>query len=340
MNLHISYKSAKTPDVEREFQHQVRKLERRLQVFRPELVSLHGIVEQNSGREGTLISLNLRLPSGQMATQEAGSPPVAAVKQAFSELLQQLVKHKELLRGQRHRHRGKEAGAVPFETTVAAVHPPAITDTDVRDYLSVNLSRLERYIEREIRHRENSGALRREAVSGAEVIDEAIANALGDDEERPEVVSLERWMYRLATRAINKLSAPGEQVTMVHLEDSVRRPNVRASDEAQLQFHQPDEAMTAENVIADRSVPTPEEVAYSDEMVALIETALKGARPQEREAFILSALEGFTVKEIAAIAERDPKLVESDIQTARERLRKALPASAPLRHAVLRSKTA
>src|SRR5579885_3151939 len=42
MNVHISYKGLeKTPDVETTVQHYLKKLERRLQLFRPELVSLH-----------------------------------------------------------------------------------------------------------------------------------------------------------------------------------------------------------------------------------------------------------------------------------------------------------
>ena len=67
MNVHFSYKVNKTPDIEKEINQQIEKIRKRLQVFRPELIHLKGIVEQNSAREGFLVSLNLRLPSGQMA---------------------------------------------------------------------------------------------------------------------------------------------------------------------------------------------------------------------------------------------------------------------------------
>jgi len=70
MNVHISYKVPKTPEIEKEIQHRTGKIQKRLQVFRPELVHLKGAVEENSPREGTTVSLNLRLPSGQMAAQE------------------------------------------------------------------------------------------------------------------------------------------------------------------------------------------------------------------------------------------------------------------------------
>lgn len=340
MNLHISYKTSKSADLEREFQTQTQKLGRRLQVFRPELIHLHAKVEENSAPQGTVVSLDLKLPSGNLAAKEHGSPATAAVKGAFAELLKQLTRHKEMLRGQRHRHRAKEGEGVPFETTIAAVHAPKVSDGDVSTWVNANVERLQRYIARELRHREVNGMLRAGSLSVDEVMGEAIASALGDGEEKPELLSLERWLYRLAKQAIDKLTIDGEPVAAVHLEESVRKQNVRASDEPQLQFHQPDEMMTEETIIADRSVPTPEEVYYSEEMVAMVETALAGASPEEREAFILSAIEGFTLKEIAAIAERPTREVEAHLLAARERLQRALPRSTPLRAQLLRSKSA
>src|SRR6201994_827992 len=95
MNVHVSYKAGKTPDVEREFQHQLQKLERRLQVFKPELVHLHGILTQENSHSASA-TLNLRLPSGQVAAQRSGENALAAVKSAFTDLVSQVTKHKEL----------------------------------------------------------------------------------------------------------------------------------------------------------------------------------------------------------------------------------------------------
>ena len=80
MNVHISYELRKTPDLEKEINHLVEKLRKRLQIFRPELLHLKGMVEQSSPREGTIVSLNLRLPSGQLAAQRSARTPVAAIK--------------------------------------------------------------------------------------------------------------------------------------------------------------------------------------------------------------------------------------------------------------------
>ncbi len=79
MNVHVSYKVHKTPDIEKEVSHQIEKIQKRLHVFRPELVHLKAVIDQNSAREGALASLNLRLPSGQLAVEEKAPTQMAPV---------------------------------------------------------------------------------------------------------------------------------------------------------------------------------------------------------------------------------------------------------------------
>jgi RNA polymerase sigma factor (sigma-70 family) len=329
MNVHFSYKDRKTPDVEKEINHLIEKLRKRLQVFRPELVHLKGVVEQNSAREGIVVSLNLRLPSGQMAVQKSASTAAAAMKAAADDLLQQLIKHKDILRNthkwQRHRVADfRPPSQVPFERTVAAVQVPTASSDDIRSYVNANLGRLERFVERELYFRETAEELPPDSLTKEEVVDEAIARALGDGLEKPERLALEPWLYRLAILAIDDLASAPEGAS-VHLEDSARKPNVSASDEPDLQFHQPDETLTGENVIADRRTATPEDIAYSDEMITLVQFALEGATRPDREAFLLHAVEGFSEQEIAAITDRNPEEVRSSIAKTREHLRRTGP---------------
>ena len=341
MNVHISYKTAKARDVEREFAHHIQKLDRRLLVFRPELVHLHGIVDQGSSLRGeTSISLNLRLPSGQLASQQSGATAVLAMKAAFNELLKQLTKHKDLLRGFHRRARRKasngHAKQVPFEETFAAVHPAVASARDINSFINANLPKLERFIARELRYRISQGQLEPETMDPKEVLDEVVATALGEDDNKPELLTLERWMYRLALEAINHLGDNGaEQENAIPLERSERKRNVTGSDEAELQFHQPDETLLAESVIADRRQATPEEITYSDEMVGMVEAALRGARKEDREAFILYAIEGFTVDEIAATTERKDDDVRTSINNARTHLKRTLHIANPFKEKLL-----
>jgi len=333
MNVHFSYRTHKNPAVEKEIQHHIEKLQKRLQVFRPDLIHLKGSVEEISAREGTCVSLNLRLPSGQMAAQKSAPTDAAAVKTAFEDLLQQVTKHKDLLRSSHKWQRGKRGtsarpGAIvheiPFEETLAAVFPPTVSDDDVRSYVNANLARLERFVEREIYFREAQEVIAPDTITKDEVVDETIAAALDGAEEKPERLALEPWLYRLALRALDQLSRTDESNgNAVHLEESARLPNVKASDEPGLQFHQPDESITGETVIRDVRVATPEDIFASDEILRLIAAALRDLGSGPREAFILHSIEGFTVAEIAAITGLSSDRVLSSIAAARDHLRKA-----------------
>jgi RNA polymerase sigma factor (sigma-70 family) len=345
MNVHVSYKVHKTPDIEKEISHQIEKIQKRLQVFRPDLVHLKAVIDENSAREGTLVSLNLRLPSGQLAAQAKAPSPTAAIKAAFDELIQQIGRHKELLRSS-HKWRRWRGGAqesrepgVPFEQTLAAVLPPTISADDIGSYVNANLSRLERFVDRELYFRRANEEVpnSEDGLSTTEVVDEVIARALGDH-DRPEKLSLEPWLYHLALQAMNEMTARLHELgsdAEVHLEDSRRRQNVEASDEAALQFHQADEGWTRESAIPDRRVSTPEQAAYSDEVIALVQAALRGASRTDREAFLLYGIEGFSLGEIAAITGRHAEAVRESVQRARDCVRSAPSIASEFHHELL-----
>jgi len=341
MNVHFTYKLSKTPAVEQAIQQHIEKLNKRLQVFKPDMVSLHGSLEEGP-KIGFIIALNLRLPTGQMAARGAAGTLPATIKSAFDELLDQLTRHKDQLRSQHKwpRERGVESprplSQVPFEKTVAAVQLEKISASDINGWIAANLPRLQSFIERELLHRRSSNLRHYDCLSSAEVLDEVIACALDDRKERPEKMALEHWLYRLARAAMDRLANQEHaHAGGVPLERGERSGDGADSDEAVLQFHQPDETVTNENLIADRRVESPEQLASDDEVVALVEHALKGTAPEVRESFLLFAIEGFTPHEIALITDREENDVRAGIKKAREILRKALPE-----HELLRDKLA
>lgn len=335
MNVHTSYKNLeKTPDLEREIKLQIEKLSRRLQVFRPDLVHLRVTLDHTNEREGFTMSADLRLPSGDMAARESAPTASAAIKTGFDQLIEQLSKHKDHLRAQWKWPRRRRAGRtrpepqVPFEETLAAVQPEKISEQDINSYIDANMDRLFRYVERELQYRENSGALQRDQVAPEEVIDEAVASALGDNHDRPERIALEPWLYRLAIRAIDDVAhRSSDNIVGIPL-DHAARPDHNTqvgTDENHLQFHQPDEAVANRDLIADQRTATPEASAYSEEMINIVEAALLRATPEDREAFLLFAVEGFTPDEISAISDRPVEHVRKSVASARDYLRRALP---------------
>ena len=83
--------------------------------------------------------------------------------------------------------------------------------------------------------------------------------------------------------------------------------------------------MTNRDLIADTRTASPEASAYSDEMITLVEATLLKARREDREAFLLFTVEGFTPDEIAVISDRPVDEVRKSVVSARDYLRKALP---------------
>ena len=330
MNVHFSYKISKTADLEKQTQYQLEKLSKHLQVFRPELVHVKGIVEENSAREGFVVSLNLRLPSGQMAAQEKSATAAAAIRAAFDALIEQLKRHKQVLRSKHKwiRRRGaghSGAGNVPFEDTLAVVRPETVSSLDIASYIDINLPRLQRFVERQIDYRESLGELLPDQVAPEDVVAEAIATALGDELEKPERIKIEPWLYRLTSEAIDRMSVSDDGGGVVPLERGHVTQNVLASDEARLQFHQPDERLLEEDTIPDGHAGNPEEMTARAELIAVVQLALRDAKRPDREVFILYAVEGFTEEEIATITNHTLEEVHASIRKARQHLQRALP---------------
>lgn len=344
MNVHISYKAGKTPEVEREFKHQLEKLARRLQVFRPELVHFHAILELQNGHSARA-SLNLRLPSGQMAAQKSGDTVLAAIKNAFTDLLSQLNKHKELLRGnwnwkRRRASGGRDATDVALEQPTALPQPRTEQaepeNRDVSTWINANLQKLEKFVDRELRYRIATQQIHEDQISREEVIDEVMVSVLSHEESSADDLPLESRLYRLALRAVRRVAEDNADIATVSLDAPAGVQNVSGSDENVLQYHQPDDSLREESVIRDQTVRTPEEIFASEEMVGQLNLVLREVKPAEREVFVLYALEGFTVEEIVRITDLPAHHIRDFIQHAREHVQRTLPPQNELRQKLLR----
>lgn len=368
MNLHFSFKdeSAKTPDVERELQQHVQKLGRYLQAFRPDLVHLHGTINHHN-REGFTISLNLRLPTGQLAAQENGYAITGAIKVAFTDLISQLKRHKELIRNEHRWRRGRKPprGAVaelqesveryvsragnergtqrdgtrgPEKPQTPEIHVDTFEQgsffkADVRKYINGNLDKVQRFIAREIRSREEDGTLERESLLPAEVMDEVVVNALSSEDGHG--LSPEKWLYRLALEAIQELSRNDPERSQLRLEEPVGQQNVSATDEELLQYHQPGERHNREDFLPNTNAPTPEESAAQDEAIEQLEDALRGLPHEQRHAFVLFTVEGFSLDETAEVIGRNTDSVKQLISGAREQVMRKLPPSNALKQRLI-----
>jgi DNA-directed RNA polymerase specialized sigma24 family protein/ribosome-associated translation inhibitor RaiA len=322
MNVQFTVHVPKTPDLDRMVERLTGKLDRLLAVFQPELVQLHGRLVRRTSREGVVCTLNLRLPTGQLAAEDSANTAQAALRIASEELLEQLKKHKQKLRGEPAR-RGRQRSTAAFAAPLATPEPvPAAYQQqrrqDLARYISTNFEHLQRFVERQIHLREHLGELRPGQLETAEVLDEMIASALSE-QGNPERIERDRWFYLLAVDAIRRLSRPDEAAEGSFSLDGEVTPDAVAESE-RFEFFQPDDEVQLQDVTPDRAMATPEEIAYSNEMLSLLESALGRLSPQHREDFVLFALEGFTLRELSVLSQRPATEVYHGLVEARREL--------------------
>jgi RNA polymerase sigma factor (sigma-70 family) len=142
---------------------------------------------------------------------------------------------------------------------------------------------------------------------------------------------LEPWLYRLAVDAIGRLASGNGDEGRMPLERSPETGEARDTDESLAEFSQPEARLYVENAIVDSTGQNPEDIAARNELIQLVERSLRDAGRDQREAFILYTIEGFTVEEIADITTHSPQQVRANVREAREHLQKALPVRDPLK---------
>jgi len=84
--------------VDRVVGQHLQKLEKLLKRYAPDLVQLHGGLEERPRNVNFSFSLNLALPTGTLHATANGPDAASSVREAFVELEGQLKKHKEKLR--------------------------------------------------------------------------------------------------------------------------------------------------------------------------------------------------------------------------------------------------
>jgi ribosomal subunit interface protein len=100
MKFSISYRYVQAHDaVEPQTERHVKKLERLLKSYEPDLVQLHGVFSsKNPHRQEYSFSLTLSLPTGTLHSTGNGSNLRASCTKAFTELEAQVKKHQGRLR--------------------------------------------------------------------------------------------------------------------------------------------------------------------------------------------------------------------------------------------------
>lgn len=334
MNIQFTQQVSKSPGLDEVIARGTAKLERLLVMFRPGLVQLHGRLSHHKARQGTLCSLNLHLPTGQLAAEASAPTAQAAVRTATQELVEQIKKHKQRLRDLGPRVR---AGA-------AAPVPPAPEDgrrsetVNVAEFLATNLPSLQQFVNRHLERQVALGQVAPGQLEAREVLDEMVAMALSDEVHPPDSVlhgatQRERWFYVLAVLAMRRLVAQLRDGSDPESEVSLDRA-LDASDLHQLEHRDGLDRyddLRVNDVMADEQAATPEQEVYSTEVMRGLESALQRVPAALREDMVLFAMDGFSVAELAMVSQRSCEEVHAGLTAASRALAAAPELPAELR---------
>ncbi|MBI4443538.1 MAG: hypothetical protein HY649_09220 [Acidobacteria bacterium] len=207
MHVHFSYQHVShNLQIDKAIRQYVAKLERLLNRFSNDLIRLHGLLEYNAAHQGPSCSLNLWLPTSQLHARHEGGTPLTALQTSFNHLIEQVKKHKQVLRREdvwkRRRYKFRQE-----ELELAAGEVRLRDRQQLRDYLNQVLPQLERFITRELRYREMGGILPPGTTLPAELVNEVVARVL-EYSPRNDSQSDSAPFHLLVSEAIRVLNGP------------------------------------------------------------------------------------------------------------------------------------
>jgi len=111
MKISLSYRGLETHDgFERLVTRECGKMEKLLTAYDPDLVQCHGAIEFHPKKSEYALSVNLVLPTATLHAVHTAKDAHSTVHQAFTDLENQLKKHKDKLR---HDHEWKRKRGRP-----------------------------------------------------------------------------------------------------------------------------------------------------------------------------------------------------------------------------------
>jgi RNA polymerase sigma-70 factor (ECF subfamily) len=181
-----------------------------------------------------------------------------------------------------------------------------------------HLASLYRFVAREIRYYEALGDLEPDGVEVEDILDEVFLIALRQLHRKPRGATFKGWLRHLARQILwrkIRASRARRRYEQVRLEDPL--PN-----EEHVQESYPfDPSETWKDVFPHPFTPSPEDAVLLKETWQTLEAALNQLPADQREIFLLRAVEGLSYEEIAAMLGRPIQQVKSSYQAAREALR-------------------
>ena len=327
MKTHLIVRgSVDADEVRRWLERPLARLRRLLVHFPSDAVHLQVLVRENEGAPRAEASLSLRLPSKTLAASEEEPDARKALKEALEELERLLKKEKARLRRAHEWRESADGFRREILDRMALESERELHEAQARR-LRRDLASVEHFVLRELRWFEASGDLAPGEIDPRDVIDTAFSGAISTGGRHPSRLVLLASAARALRSELERARTAREEV---HLEDDV--PEVAPAERVStlgseiLDYHQPDEDLRMEDVLADLSA-TPEELEATAELSALVREALRDLPSRWGQAFRLARVEGLDESEIAKVLDVEKEAVSAYLDHTqaflRERIAKA-----------------
>jgi RNA polymerase sigma-70 factor (ECF subfamily) len=158
---------------------------------------------------------------------------------------------------------------------------------------------------RELRYRVALGELRPDDLNAEELVGETLARAWRDRHRRPALLGTRAWLLALLFRVsegIARREARFRKLAPVSLEAKPPPAPFYDDDESFYEWYQPDEMTRWEDLVAEPTSLTPEEVVESEER-------LRSLAPRERLVYVLHDIHRLSTAEVAQAAGIEPREV-------------------------------
>ena len=190
---------------------------------------------------------------------------------------------------------------------------------------------LNQFVRSEIEYQLATGDLKSDELTPEDVVDSVMLRAFEEYQKNPPKLPLDRWLITLAMKyirnEIRRLRQNDEDFVRLeeNIPDVAPEEDVNKLGEERLYFFQPDEDLQMEDIVADPTAETPEQVAETGEAVQqFVNQSLTELPRAWRDAFVLTRVQGFSTAEIAEIFAQPEKKVKKNLQQAENALKKKL----------------
>jgi ribosomal subunit interface protein len=329
MNIRWTYRhcDAQKASARSYWQEKMPRLERILTRFDPDRCRLDMHLYFHRVHKRWELRASLYLPTGLIVANEEGTELHPVLDNGADELVRQIHRHKAKVRKEhlfRRRKRQLEhenAAAVSLESDYNVRHPAAFFEL-----FKPLLTAVQSQATRELRILELEEAIPAGEVTVDDLVDDVLVIAWESYGERPQNTPIDVWLIGILHERLAELQD-------CYGDTKLSSPVERASAEEGADFDpddlhywlsqalQPAEPVTLEDILAgDESGDWLRRLEVKEQQEHIL-SYLQQVPKHERQAFMLSEVEGFEIREIAMALDRTEIQVAADIENARTALR-------------------